>query len=87
MHDETTTVTERGQVSIPARIRKLLRLKSGQKLHWQFVAPTECRVFVDSSRDVPGPLAALGYARKLNPQDVRSTDERMKELRAGEKSR
>ena len=29
-----TTVTERGQTAVPARIRKALGLKPGQKLAW-----------------------------------------------------
>jgi bifunctional DNA-binding transcriptional regulator/antitoxin component of YhaV-PrlF toxin-antitoxin module len=85
MHDRITTVTERGQVSIPATIRKALNLKPGQKLRWQQISNHECRVFHDLTVDAPGPVAMLGYARKLKPQDLRSTEEWMKELREGEK--
>jgi len=79
-----TVVTERGQTSIPAKIRKQLNLKPGQKLRWQKVGDNECRVFHDCSADTPGPIAMLGYARKFNPQDTRSSDEWMGELREGE---
>jgi len=85
MNTDVTVVTERGQISIPAAIRKQLNLKPGQKLRWQKVGDNECRVFHDLTEDRPGPVAMLGYARKFNPQDVRSTDEWMRELRAGEK--
>jgi len=36
-----TVITERGQTSIPAQIRKQLNLKPGQKLRWQKVADNE----------------------------------------------
>jgi AbrB family looped-hinge helix DNA binding protein len=86
MHDIISTVTERGQISIPATIRKALKLKPGQKLRWQQVSDTECRVFHDLTINAPGPMAMLGYARKFNPQDLRATDEWMNELREGEQS-
>lgn len=79
-----TVVTERGQTSIPAKIRKQMNLTPGQKLRWQKVGDNECRVFHDSSEEEPGPIAMLGYARKFNPQDTRTTDEWMRELREGE---
>ena len=85
MNTLVTIVTERGQTSIPAKIRKQLNLKPGQKLRWQKVGDNECRVFHDRAEDMPGPLAMLGYARKFNPQDLRTTDEWMRELREGEK--
>ena len=85
MNSLMTVVTERGQTSIPAKIRKQLNLKPGQKLRWQKVADNECRVFHDMSEDAPGPIAMLGYARKFNPQDIRTTDEWVQELREGEK--
>ena len=84
MNTLMTVVTERGQTSIPAEIRKQLTLKPGQKLRWQKVGDNECRVFHDQSEDTPGPLAMLGYARKFNPQDIRGTDEWVRELREGE---
>jgi AbrB family looped-hinge helix DNA binding protein len=84
MNALVTVVTERGQTSIPAKIRKQLNLKPGQKLRWQKVADNECRVFHDMSETAPGPIAMLGYARKFNPQDTRSTKEWLRELREGE---
>ena len=84
MHDDVSTVTERGQIAIPTAIRKALNLKPGQKLHWALVSDCECRLFPDASAKAPGPLAMLGYARKFAPEDLRSTDEWMKEVREGE---
>lgn len=85
MNTLVTVVTERGQTSIPAEIRRQLKLKTGQKLRWQQVADNECRVFLDMEEQAPGPIAMLGYARRFNPQDTRATDEWMRELRKGEK--
>jgi len=84
MNALVTVVTERGQTSIPAKIRKELNLKPGQKLRWEKVGDNECRVFHDCLEEMPGPIAMLGYARKFNPQDTRTTDEWMRELREGE---
>lgn len=85
MHDALTTVlTERGQTSVPAEVRRRVGLKPGQQLSWQVVSDTELRVTLPPPGDVPGPLAVLGYARKFSPDDNRSTDEIMQELRDGE---
>ncbi len=86
MNTLVTVITERGQTSVPAKIRKQLNLKPGQKLRWERIADNECRVFRDQSEDSPGPLAMLGYARKFNPKDTRTTDEWVRELREGEQA-
>jgi len=54
MNTLMTVITERGQTSIPAQIRKQLNLKPGQKLRWQKVADNECRVFHDKSEERAG---------------------------------
>ena len=77
-----TTVTERGQISIPTQIRKQLHLNAGQHLVWERVSDTECRVVVASKRRVVGALAMLGYATRFRPQ--RRTSEWMAELREGD---
>ncbi len=79
-----TVITERGQTAIPAQIRRQLNLKPGQKLRWQKAGDHECRVFQVLAEAPPGPLAMLGYARKLQPQESRTTDEWLRELREGE---
>ena len=82
--DRTTILTKRGQTSVPASIRRQGRLKPGQKLHWHPVSDTEFRVTVPPLPEAPGPLAMLGWAHQFNPDDSRTTDQLMRELREGE---
>lgn len=81
---ENSTLTERGQVSVPAALRKSMKLRPGQKLMWLRISDREMRVSV-VTESVPGPLGVLGYARKLRPGKARRTASWMNELRAGEK--
>ena len=76
------TLTERGQISVPAALRKAMNLRPGQRLKFAPVSDHEFRVFTENEAP-PGPIAMLGYARKLrgNP---RRTSEWMKQLREGE---
>ncbi len=84
MDDLTSTLTERGQVSLPASLRKAMGLKTGQRLRWQRVSSHEVRVTVEAA--IPaGPLAALGLGPKLRGTAARTTAGWMKELREGEK--
>jgi AbrB family looped-hinge helix DNA binding protein len=80
---ENSTLTERGQVSVPAAIRKSMKLRPGQQLHWQRISDREIRVSVEAP-SMPGPLSVLGYARKLRSGPARSTESWMRELRQGE---
>jgi bifunctional DNA-binding transcriptional regulator/antitoxin component of YhaV-PrlF toxin-antitoxin module len=41
-----TILTERGQVSMPAALRKQLDVKPGQLLQWEQVSDDECRVLI-----------------------------------------
>ena len=85
MHDDSTTIlTTRGQTSVPARLRRIANLKPGQKLRWEQVSKTEFRVTLPPDQDTPGPLAALGWARRFHSGEPRPTDETMRELREGE---
>ncbi len=78
-----TTLTERGQTSVPSAIRQKLHLKPGQHLTWQAVTDHECRVIVQEANHKPrGAKAMLGYGKRFGPQ--KSTAEWMKELREGE---
>ena len=52
-----TTVTERGQVSIPADVRKTLHLEPGMKLVWQLISDHECREGTQKAADRPGAMA------------------------------
>lgn len=80
---DITVVTERGQVSIPARLRHALSLGKGRKLLWQKVSDRELRVtIVEEGRPV-GAQAMRGFARRIRPEP-RRTAEWMAELREGE---
>jgi AbrB family looped-hinge helix DNA binding protein len=58
------TITERGQVSIPARLRREMHLEPGQTVLWEKVSATECRlVVVEDEKIAPDPLGALSFAR------------------------
>jgi AbrB family looped-hinge helix DNA binding protein len=77
-----TTVTERGQVSIPAQIRKQLKLNSGEHLVWEAVSDHECRILVAPKQHTVGAVAMLGYARRFRPP--RRTSAWIAELREGD---
>lgn len=78
------TLTERGQISIPAALRKTMGLHTGQRLEFERISDREFRVLVKDNAPA-GPLAMLGYARRLRSGPARPTSEWMKELRGGEK--
>ncbi len=79
-----TTVTERGQVSIPAELRREMQLTPGRTVHWEKVSDTECRLRVERPPVIkPDPVAAIGFAKRHGlPQ--RATAEWMEILREGE---
>jgi AbrB family looped-hinge helix DNA binding protein len=79
-----STLTERGQISIPSALRKAMNLRPGQRLSFAAVSDNEFRVLRQSDAP-PGPLAMLGYARKLRAGPARRTSDWMRELREGEK--
>lgn len=75
-------VTERGQVSIPANLRKELSLEKGQRLLWERTGEREIRVTVLPEAKPKGAVAMLGYARRF--RSTRRTEDWMAELREGE---
>lgn len=82
MHDEMSTlVTERGQTSVPAGLRRRSGLKSGKRLRWYAVSDKEFRVVVETPDLAPGPLAALGWAKRFHSGKMQGSDEAMRELR------
>ena len=83
---DEATLTERGQISLPASLRKAMKLKPGQRLKFAPVSDHEFRVLTQNDAP-PGPLAMLGYARKLRSGPARRTSDWMRELREGEKGR
>ena len=85
MDDERiTTVTARGQVSVPASLRRSAGLKPGRRLRWEQTSEFEFRVTVAPAEDAPGPLGVLGYALKFRGGRPVSSDEILRELREGE---
>jgi AbrB family looped-hinge helix DNA binding protein len=79
-----TTITERGQVSIPAELRREMKLTPGQTVLWEKVSATECRLMIEPRRVIkPDPAAAIGFAKR-HGLPVRTTAGWMKILREGE---
>jgi bifunctional DNA-binding transcriptional regulator/antitoxin component of YhaV-PrlF toxin-antitoxin module len=75
-----SVLSQRGQISIPASLRKAMKLYPGQRMEFPPISNREFRVVV--KRSVPaGPLAMLGHARKLRPSPARRTSDWMRELR------
>jgi AbrB family looped-hinge helix DNA binding protein len=79
-----TTITERGQVSIPAELRRDMHLTPGQTILWEKVSATECRILIQPRVVIkPDPMGALNFAKEHGlPQ--RRSDEVLAELREGE---
>jgi AbrB family looped-hinge helix DNA binding protein len=81
---DESTLTERGQISVPASLRRSMKLRPGQRLKFVAISDREFRVVVEASNPA-GPMAMLGYARKLREGPARRTSEWMRELREGDK--
>jgi len=80
---DRTTVTERGQTAIPARLRREYHVQPGTELIWEPMGADDWHVRIerkDARR--ADPLAMLGYARKFRA--VRPTADWLRELREGE---
>jgi AbrB family looped-hinge helix DNA binding protein len=79
-----TTITERGQISIPSALRRELHLKAGQTVLWEKVSDTECRLLIQSKQAIKAnPAAAIGFAQRQGLQ-ARTTADWMNSLREGE---
>ena len=86
MDKQTTVVTERGQVSIPASIRKELGLKTGQPLVWEKISDRECLVRIPRKKTKRSDIKAMiGFAARFRGEKGRPTAEWMAELRKGER--
>jgi AbrB family looped-hinge helix DNA binding protein len=79
---KVSVITERGQVSIPAQLRKDLALAKGQRLLWEKTGEHEIRVTVLPEPEPKGAVAMLGFAKRFRP--TRRTKDWMDELREGE---
>jgi len=77
-----TKITDRGQASVPALVRKKLNLKPGTQIVWEPVSDREVRVLVKATNKPPGPMAVLGYANTF--RKTKRTQDWIHELRAGE---
>lgn len=82
-NSEVTVITERGQVSIPAGLRRDLDLSPGRRVRWEKVTPGELRVVVLPADKPRGAEAMRGFARRFREMP-RRTDDWMRELREGE---
>jgi AbrB family looped-hinge helix DNA binding protein len=79
-----TTITERGQVSIPAELRREMKLTPGQTVLWEKVSATECRFVIEPHKAIkPDPVGAIGFAKR-HGLPARTTAGWMKILREGE---
>ena len=88
MKGALTTLTERGQVSMPASLRKQLRLKPGQPLMWEKVSDDECRVRVVRGREDETAKSMRGFMKQFQTgtKSPKTTAGWMKLLREGEQS-
>lgn len=85
MDDMTTTLTERGQTSVPAAIRKQAGLAPGQALRWEFVSEHELRVIIpEDIKTPPNAVSMIGFARRIIPGLPATTAAMLELLRAGE---
>ena len=53
MSSQICTLTERGQVSMPAALRRQMQLKAGQRLRWESISETEVRIVVEAGQPDP----------------------------------
>lgn len=81
---EITVLTDRGQTSVPADLRRELKLVTGQRLRWERVADDELRVRVLPDAEPRGAEAMRGFARRFR-KTQRATADWMLELREGER--
>lgn len=81
MAEMLTTLTERGQVSMPSSIRRQLGLRPGQPLLWKCVSDHEVRVSIPRRGRAK---SMRGFIKKLHKKTLLTTAEWMKLLREGE---
>ena len=85
MNAALTTLTERGQVSIPAALRKELHLRRGQALLWEKVSDDECRItIVRKEKKAGGADYVRGFMKRLHKDMPSTTKGWMGLLREGE---
>ena len=74
----TATVTSKGQVTIPIKVRRHLKLQPGDKIDFQIEENGTARIFPFSRQvsDVYGLLAGKGCQAALSIEEI---DDRLKE--------
>lgn len=85
MKTAISRLTERGQVSFPAALRRKMELKPGQRLRWEAVSASEARIFVEPDAK-PDPVKALGFGARLRGGQTRRTAEWLREIREAEQT-
>ena len=80
-----TTLTERGQVSMPSALRKQLGLRPGQPLMWKVVSENECRVVVVRTPGAASGHSMRGFMKRFQKGMPESTSGWMELLREGDK--
>jgi AbrB family looped-hinge helix DNA binding protein len=84
MPNTLTTLTERGQVSMPAGLRRQLGLKPGQPLIWEKVSDDECRVTIVRERKPDSARSMRGFMKRFQKDLPKTTSGWMRLLREGE---
>jgi len=84
MSGTLTTLTERGQVSMPASLRKQLHLRPGQPLMWEKVSDSECRVTIVRPRKSGDARSMRGFMKRFQKGMPATTADWMDLLREGE---
>ena len=84
MNGTLTTLTERGQVSMPAALRKQLHLRPGQPLMWEKVSDDECRITIVRQRKSGGAKSMMGFMKRFHKNMPATTAGWMDLLREGE---
>jgi len=79
------TLTERGQVSMPAALRKKLGLRPGQPLLWKMISDTECRVVVVRKPVDRRGHSVRGFMKRFQKGMPDTTSRWMELLREGER--
>jgi bifunctional DNA-binding transcriptional regulator/antitoxin component of YhaV-PrlF toxin-antitoxin module len=80
---DKTTVTERGQTSIPARLRREHEVAAGTELLWEPLGRDQWRVTILRTERRRDPRSMVGFARRFRA--TRRTRDWMRELREGER--
>lgn len=84
MPNTLTTLTERGQVSMPAGLRRQLGLKPGQPLIWEKVSDNECRVTIVRKNKPDGVRSMRGFMKRFHKDLPKTTSAWMRMLREGD---